>query len=73
MEPITKHEIAKVLSTANPYKAPGIDGLPMIVWQKLWPELQGKIYGLFKASIYSAQLPAQWKDAKMIPKYEKAG
>lgn len=44
---------------ARPLKAPEINGLPMIVWQKLWPELQDEIFSLFQHSIRHTQLPSQ--------------
>lgn len=60
----SKHEITKVVMAASSFNAPGLHGLPLIVWQRLWSELQEEIFAFFESSIQSAQLPAHWKKFK---------
>jgi Reverse transcriptase (RNA-dependent DNA polymerase)/Endonuclease-reverse transcriptase len=67
MEPISEEEVRKAIFTANPYKAPGSDGLPAVVWQQLWEVLKGHIVALFQLSIQTGKLPERWKTAKIVP------
>jgi hypothetical protein len=34
--PLTEEEVHRALQAAKPMKAPGEDGLPMLVWKQLW-------------------------------------
>ena len=64
---ITMEEIKRKVFSAKPWKAPGRDGLPSIVWQQLWPVVKEEILGLFRASLDDGILPSQWREAKIIP------
>jgi hypothetical protein len=52
---------------ASPWKAPGEDGLPMVVWKQTWPVVKDRILSLFQASLSEGVLPQQWRHAKIIP------
>ena len=64
---ITIEEIKRKVYRAKPWKAPGRDGLPSIVWRQLWPVVKGEILDLFRASLDEGTLPSQWREAKIIP------
>ena len=64
---ITPEEIYQALQRTTPLKAPGIDGLPTIVWRQLWPVLKHQITHLFNCSIQQGSIPSQWREAKIIP------
>ena len=64
---ITMEEIKRKVFSAKPWKAPGRDGLPSIVWQQLWPVIKEEMLGLFRASLDDGILPSQWREAKIIP------
>jgi hypothetical protein len=64
---LTLHEIERAINRANPRKAPGIDGIPMLVWRELWPVLKDHIFVLFNSSLQLGKLPHNWKIAKIIP------
>lgn len=65
--PLTLEEVRHDIFKASPLKGPGEDGLPALVWQKLWPVLQHHIFALFEASLKQGKLPKAWKMAKTIP------
>lgn len=67
MEPVTEAEVQRAVFAASPYKAPGIDDIPAVVWQKAWPTLKHHIVNLFQLSISKASIPQAWKTAKIIP------
>ncbi|EJP61443.1 reverse transcriptase [Beauveria bassiana ARSEF 2860] len=48
-------------------EAPGKDGLPMVVWQQIWPVVQHYVLALFQASLDEGLLPHRWRHAKAIP------
>jgi ribonuclease HI len=64
---LTEWEVKRAIFQANPWKAPGIDGLPAAVWQQLWPVIGENIIELFQASLRSGKSPSQWKVARIIP------
>jgi hypothetical protein len=64
---LTVDEVRAAIFSAHPYKAPGEDDLPAIVWQKLWPELGGHIVKLFRLSLELARIPDGWRVARIIP------
>jgi hypothetical protein len=47
LEPISEDEVKKAIFKAKSWKAPGVDGLPAVVWQELWPILKYQITALF--------------------------
>jgi len=63
---ISEEEIEKALKAAKPNKTPGKDGLPMLVWKKLWPHVSSIIEKIFNASITLGHYPCIWKTASII-------
>ncbi|OAQ59004.2 endonuclease/exonuclease/phosphatase [Pochonia chlamydosporia 170] len=66
MPDLTLVEIEKVLA-AKPWKAPGEDGLPAMVWRRLWPVVKHRVWTLFDRSLRDGVVPHQWKSARIIP------
>ena len=60
-------EIERQLWAAKSWKAPGDDGLPVVVWQKTWLVVKSHVLTLFRRSMEEGTLPSQWRHAKIIP------
>ena len=67
MPPLTMEEIEQRIFAAKPWKAPGEDGLPAIVWKQVWPVVKERVLLLFQTSLDDGEFPAQWRNAKIIP------
>ncbi|KAK6064915.1 hypothetical protein SCUP234_12824 [Seiridium cupressi] len=67
MPDITPDEIEERLFATKPWKAPGEDRLPAIVWQQTWPVVKNRVLSLFRQSLQEGVLPAQRRHAKTIP------
>ena len=68
---ITEAEVLKELKALKPNKSPGIDGLHPRVLKELAEELAEPITILFKKSLDSEELPAQWLQAVVTPIFKK--
>ena len=64
---LTMEEVEHRVFAAKPWKAPGDDGLPAVVWQQLWPVVKERVLRLFQTSLDEGALPRQWRNAKIIP------
>ena len=65
--PLVMDEVERAIWAASSWKAPGIDDLPAIVWQKLWPVVKEFIFHIFNWSLTAGQQPRAFKVAKIIP------
>jgi hypothetical protein len=53
--PFLEEEIKDAIFNCYPEGAPGLDGLPFLIFQKFWDEMQGDILNMFK-SFYEGDL-----------------
>jgi hypothetical protein len=66
MEPITPHEIEIALMHMASWKAPGQDGLPVVVWQRVWLAVRHWVVEIFQASLRLSYFPNPWKVARIV-------
>lgn len=57
MPDLTMEEVEQKVMAAKPWKAPGEDGLPAMVWKQLWPVVKDRVLHLFKTSLRDGELP----------------
>ncbi|KJK85276.1 hypothetical protein H633G_10887 [Metarhizium anisopliae BRIP 53284] len=67
MPELTMEEVERKVMAPKPWKAPGDDGLPAMVWKELWPVVKEWVLHLFRLSIKNGELPTQWRSARIIP------
>ena len=79
-EALTLMEVQNAIYAASAWKAPGLDGIPAVAWQQLWPATKAAIFSIFEASLRLGRVPRQFKVARIIPlrkadkpDYAKAG
>ena len=51
MQPLTIDDMERAVHMASPWKAPGHDDLPAVVWQQLWPVVKEVVVALFQDSL----------------------
>lgn len=66
MEGIAPHEIEAALTRMAAWKAPGPDGLPVVVWQQIWPTVKQWVVEIFRASLRRSYFPRPWKVARIV-------
>ena len=49
------------------HKAPGRDGLPFLVWQKVLDTVLPTVTWLYSASFRTGYVPRSWRTARMVP------
>lgn len=64
---LTEDEIEEAVLRVKPWKAPGVDGLPNVVWKETWSVLKEWIHAIFRASIRLGIMPTAWKTARILP------
>lgn len=64
---LSMDEIEEAVARVKPWKAPGVDGLPNIVWKETSPVLKDWIYVIFQDSIRLGVMPTAWKTARILP------
>lgn len=64
---LTMEEVERAVLRANPWKAPGDDGLAAAVWKHIWPAVKDRVLHLFRTSLREGTLPSQWRNARIIP------
>ncbi|KAI2867955.1 hypothetical protein CBS115988_10984 [Aspergillus niger] len=65
-QPITELEVYRSLQAAKSSTAPGEDGLPMLIWKRLWGHLGNLITRIFAASIDLGYHPRKWRSARIV-------
>lgn len=65
-QPISEAEVYRSLKAAKASTAPGEDGLPMLIWKRLWRHLGNLITRIFAASIDLGYHPQRWRSARIV-------
>lgn len=64
--PISEVEVYRSLKSAKGSTAPGEEGLPMLVWKRLWRHLGNLITRIFAACIELGYQPQRWRSARIV-------
>jgi hypothetical protein len=48
---LTMEKVERKVFATKPWKAPGDDGLPAMVWKQVWPAVKDRVLLLFQASL----------------------
>ncbi|KAJ5152552.1 hypothetical protein N7492_009832 [Penicillium capsulatum] len=65
-QPLSEAEVFRSLKAAKTSTAPGEDGLPMLIWKRLWRHLGNLITRVFAASIDLGYHPQRWRSARIV-------
>jgi hypothetical protein len=65
-EEIAPLEIETALTRMSSWKAPGPDGLPVVVWQQIWPTVKLWVIERFQSYLRLSYFPVPWKVAKIV-------
>ena len=68
---ITQNGVQKLLSSLDPHKAPGPDGLTPKLLKIVADQIAPSFTLLFQASLHQSSLPSQWKTAHITPIFKK--
>ena len=68
---ISERGVTTLLQNLNPHKACGPDGIRPRVLKELAREIAPPLTALFKSSLSSGSVPADWRDAHITPIYKK--
>lgn len=68
---ITEEMVHKKLSSLNPNKSAGPDGIQAVIIKELSKELTKPVKILFQKSINTGKLPKEWKKAHVTPIHKK--
>ncbi|GAA93188.1 reverse transcriptase, partial [Aspergillus luchuensis IFO 4308] len=63
---LTREEVKCAIMKMKPWKVPGQDDLPAVVWQNTWPVTGNLIVAIFRASIRLGYAPKVWRSAKIV-------
>ncbi len=68
---VTENGVLKLLSNLDIYKATGPDNISTHLLKTLAPELASIFTVFFQASLDHGNIPAEWKDANVVPIFKK--
>lgn len=51
MHEVTEEDVREAIFRISPFKATGIDGILVVVWQKIWPVVKRALITLFQVSL----------------------
>lgn len=68
---LTNMEVLSSLSSLDPRKAPGSDGLPTSILKECATELCPSICNLFNKSLATGEIPEEWKHSVVVPVFKK--
>ena len=69
---VTEQDVKDILSTINPNKAYGPDGISPRLIKEAGTSIVGVLTRLFNKSLELGKFPSMWKKANVIPLYKKA-
>ena len=69
---ITVKRVSKIISCLDSSKSSGPDGIPVVVFKNLSPELSPILTKLFKKCVSVCEFPSSWKVASVVPVPKKA-
>ena len=68
---INKNGVTKLHQNIKVSKAACPDGLPNHVLQECASEISPALTAIFQKSVYSGELPKDWKNANIVPVFKK--
>ena len=70
---ITVKQVRRVIQRLDSSKSSGPDGIPVIVYKQLSPELSPVLCKLFRKCVATSEFPSCWKTARVVPVPKKGG